>query len=221
MVEEVIYISGEDAEDDSGAWDAHGVVGSLEQAHPRAGSRQRLSVVEGDLVRVERMGRRDRARLYVRPGFLDPAPERQFHFPGRLFLAAGAALAFAAAASLSEGFGLLHSAVHATVLSALVGLAAVALAWQGMRRLGRTLTFVTRHGRTPVFRVVENVPDAAQFRTFMVVLGAAIARAGEALPEDRARFLAEELKEHRRLANTGALSPEAYEAAKARILRSH
>lgn len=221
MVEEVIYISSEDAEDDSGAWDERGVIRSLEQEHPHVAGHQRLSVVEGNLIRVEQRRGKAWARFYVQPGFLDPTPERETHVPTWQIGVAGAAVVLAAMLIWQDGLGLVHSALQLAGVLTAVGLVGAGAAWLALRGYGRSIVFRTRHGRAPVIRMAESAPDATQCRQFLKALRTAVDRARSRLPGDRERFLVEELKEHRRLAETGGLDPAAYEAAKARILRSH
>jgi hypothetical protein len=221
MTEEVIYISSDDAHDDSGAWDERGVIHSLEQTHVHIPGRQRLSVIEGSLVRVERQGVKDRQRFYIRPGYLDPEPQRETHWPKWQAVVAAAALLLGVLLVGLKAFGYVGTHLQLAVMLGAVGLVGVAAAWLGWRDYGHSLTFVTLHGRVPLFRVMEGRPDAAQFAAFLDAVGRATEQGRNALPEARGLFLVEELKEHRRLARIGALEQASYETAKARILRAH
>lgn len=221
MVEELIYLSSEDAEDDSSAWDERGVLRSLEQDHPHVAGHQRLSVVEGNLIRVERRRGKESQRFYVQPGFLDPTPERETHLRAGQMGVAGAAVMLAGMLIWQDGFGLVQTAVQLAGALTAIGLVGVGAGWLALRGYGRSIVFRTKHGRAPVIRLAEGIPDDVQCRHFMAALNIAADRARGRLPSDKERFLVEELKEHRRLAETGGLDPAAYEAAKAQILRRH
>ncbi|WP_217698050.1 hypothetical protein [Thioalkalivibrio denitrificans] len=221
MVEEVIYISAEDAPDDSGAWDERNTISTLEQQHVQLPGVQCLSVVEGNLLRVERRHGKTHTRFYVRPGYLDPEPVRHTHLPRWQMAVAAVALGLSAGLLWLDGFGVVHGAMPLWGLVALLGLTGAGAAWWAYRDYGRSLSFVSRNGQVPLFRVMEGLPDGACCKQFLEVLRRAMDASHSGLPREPDRFLVEELKEHRRLVGAGGLDTETYNAAKACILRRH
>jgi hypothetical protein len=222
MEEEQISLSSMDTDWLDAVSDAdRKVIASLEQRHHYVPGHQRLHVLEGNVLRMERKARRTWTSACLDLSVIDPRAKRQVHLPvGSLGVALAAALALGMLIWL-DGLGLTATDEQfAGILAviAAVGAGASGLAW---RRYGRRLVFRTRHGRVPVVRLVENHPTAAKFQAFMQTFTAAVGEAVQRIPDDKQRFLAAELREHRRLVEAGAMKPAAYEAAKARILACH
>ena len=69
--------------------------------------------------------------------------------------------------------------------------------------------------------VTGGIGSARDGKSFFVELIKDINAAKAARPQERPQFLRDEMREHHRLREIGALSEEDYEASKARILRAH
>lgn len=151
------------------------------------------------------------ARWYwLNLAFLDPVPARPPDTPS-LVTAACAAL-LAPAGLVLPGRGLAVSL-----------LLAIALAFLGRavyRGFG-TLVFRTRHGRAPVLRLSRALPDRRRVRAFVCEMARAVQRGRAECGGDRGDYLRDEMKEHRRLVEQGALGPREFQRARALILAAH
>ncbi|MEX0731986.1 MAG: hypothetical protein WED00_15675 [Aquisalimonadaceae bacterium] len=222
MRTEEIYLSSPEArEQDVESWASRGTLVTLQQQHRHVPGMQRLSLVEGNLLKLERRHRRSALCVYIDLGIVDPVPERERHVPlwciaTVLFSAIGVGLLI----WLDSLPVPLTDLQFAGALAAVVGIGFGA-GWLGVLRFRRMTVFLSRHGRIPLLRLVEKQPNAVEFRRFLESLCAAAGAAEDRMPADRQRYLALELQEHRRLADACAMGPDAYETAKARILSRH
>jgi hypothetical protein len=107
-------------------------------------------------------------------------------------------------------------------LSALVTLLAAGGAiTMFLRRTVESLNFVSMHGGATLISVIGGIGSARAGKKFFIELIRSINAAKAARPQERAQFLRDEMREHHRLRELGAISEEQYEQSKARILASH
>lgn len=85
-----------------------------------------------------------------------------------------------------------------------------------LRCSSASFQFVTRHGGVPVFSLYRQRRDRERVKKVLKAIGVRGQKAWTLLPKGKAR-LAAEVAEHRRLAESGYLSRDAYEVAKQRI----
>ena len=89
------------------------------------------------------------------------------------------------------------------------------------RRTTESLQFTSVHGEATLVSVTGGIGSARDGKSFFVELIKDINAAKAARPQERPQFLRDEMREHHRLREVGALSEAEYEASKARILRAH
>ncbi|PZN26341.1 MAG: hypothetical protein DIU71_18685 [Proteobacteria bacterium] len=104
-------------------------------------------------------------------------------------------------------------------LAALLGTPGAALLC--LRRTTESLQFVSAHGRAPLVSVTGGIGAGRTGQAFFVEVIKSIGAARHARPQSRQAFLRDEMREHHRLHQAGALSDEEYEAGKKRILQAH
>jgi hypothetical protein len=109
--------------------------------------------------------------------------------------------------------------VPLTAVSAL--LAAAASVFMFLRRTTESLEFTSVHGEVTLVSVVGAIGSARDGKKFFVELIKSIGAAKAARPQNGPQFLRDEMREHHRLRELGALTEEQYEASKSRILSSH
>jgi hypothetical protein len=90
-----------------------------------------------------------------------------------------------------------------------------------LRRTTESLEFVSLHGGATLLSVVGGIGSARAGKKFFIELIKNINAAKAARPQARQQLLRDEMREHHRLRELGALSEEQYEASKARILAAH
>lgn len=90
-----------------------------------------------------------------------------------------------------------------------------------LRRTTESLQFRSVHGEATLVSVTGGIGSARSGKAFFVELIKDINAAKAARPQEKPQFLRDEMREHHRLREVGALSEEEYEASKARILRAH
>ena len=100
-------------------------------------------------------------------------------------------------------------------------LAAAGCAVMFLRRTTESLEFISAHGRVTLVSVTGAIGSARDGKKFFVELIKSIAAAKAARPQNPPVFLRDEMREHHRLRELGALSEEQYEASKSNILASH
>lgn len=149
------------------------------------------------------------SRYVVDLRFVDPVPrlQRRIAWPTIATAAACLALGIFAARGLA-----------ATVV--LLGLAAGAL-FAGFHLTTESLTLFSAHGRTSLVTHTGRIGTLRAFRKFLPRLDAHLRVALGARRGARAQHLRDEMREHFRLRNAGALTELEYESAKRRILATH
>lgn len=106
-----------------------------------------------------------------------------------------------------------------TAVSALVAAAASALMF--LRRTTESLEFTSAHGGVTLVSVTGAIGSAREGKKFFVELIKSINAAKTARPQPPQQLLRDEMREHHRLRELGALSEAQYEASKSRILAAH
>ncbi len=138
------------------------------------------------------------------------------------WLALAACLMLLAAGGLAFTWtdpGRWSSPIFLTALGTL--LAAAAAMAMFLRRTFESLDFVSAHGGATLVSVVGGIGSARAGKRFFIVLIKSINAAKTARPQDLPQFLRDEMREHHRLRELGALSEQQYQQSKARILASH
>jgi hypothetical protein len=151
--------------------------------------------------------------------FADAAVGLSRHFATRWFLAALVFVALAGAIA----FRITGSAASTGWLVAcgIVSAIALAAAIVCIYRTTETISIYSVHGRARLFEFTSGLGAKRRFKPFTSKLGAHIQLALAARRPVRAEHLRDEMREHFRLRENGVLSPEEYEASKARILAEH
>ncbi|HTL49542.1 MAG TPA: SHOCT domain-containing protein [Steroidobacteraceae bacterium] len=162
------------------------------------------------------------ARYVVDLRFVDPAPrrERQLGWP---WLAAGAlfmSLAIAGAHAIASGRAPWWHHEWLPATAALFGLGGCAM-FAGFQLSRETLALVSAHGRARLLAHAGHLGTFRALRTFLPRLAAHLDVAFRARRSSRAKQLRDEMREHFRLREAGAISEAEYESAKRRILATH
>lgn len=90
-----------------------------------------------------------------------------------------------------------------------------------LRRTTESLEFRSVHGEATLISVTGGIGSARNGKQFFVALMKDINAAKTARPQERPQYLRDEMREHHRLRELGALSEEEYERSKMRILGAH
>jgi len=106
-----------------------------------------------------------------------------------------------------------------TAVASLV--AAAGSVFMFLRRTTESLEFLSAHGRVTLVSVTGAIGSGRDGKKFFVELIKSIGAAKLARPQPPPVFLRDEMREHHRLRELGALSEEQYEASKSNILASH
>jgi hypothetical protein len=106
-----------------------------------------------------------------------------------------------------------------TALAAL--LAAAGSVFMFLRRTTESLEFLSVHGQVTLVSVTGAIGSTQDGKRFFVELIKSISAAKAARPQPAHQFLRDEMREHHRLREIGALTEAQYEASKSRILASH
>jgi hypothetical protein len=90
-----------------------------------------------------------------------------------------------------------------------------------LRRTTESLEFLSVHGQVSLVSVTGAIGSTQDGKKFFVELIKSIGAAKAARPQPPQQFLRDEMREHHRLRELGALSEAQYEASKSRILAAH
>jgi hypothetical protein len=90
-----------------------------------------------------------------------------------------------------------------------------------LRRTTESLEFWSVHGQVTLVSVTGAIGSTRDGKKFFVELIKSIGAAKAARPQPPQQFLRDEMREHHRLRELGALSEAQYEASKSRILAAH
>jgi hypothetical protein len=162
------------------------------------------------------------ARYVLDLRFVDPVPRRKRQVAWR-WLAAGSAflalaVAGARAVSASPAPWWRHEWLPATAV--LFGLALCAM-FAAFHLSRETLMLISAHGRAPLLAHAGGLGTFRALHQFLPRLVAHLEIANRARRSSRAKQLRDEMREHFRLRNAGAISDAEYESAKRRILATH
>jgi hypothetical protein len=107
-------------------------------------------------------------------------------------------------------------------MTALVALlAALGSVLMFLRRTTESLEFTSVHGGVTLVSVTGAIGSARDGKKFFIELIKSIGAAKIARPQPPQQFLRDEMREHHRLREIGALTEAQYETSKSRILASH
>lgn len=153
----------------------------------------------------EKSGRSDSARV-INLAFVKPEPVLQRTLAWR-------SMTIMVLSALVVGLS-----VYAAWLPGVLGGALLVLlsGLNSLRCSSASFQFVTRHGGVPVFALYRQRRDRDRVEKVLKAIGVRGQKAWTLLPKGKVR-LAAEVAEHRRLADSGCLSKDAYEMAKQRI----
>lgn len=90
-----------------------------------------------------------------------------------------------------------------------------------VRRTTESLEFCSVHGQVTLVSVTGAIGSTRDGKKFFVELIKSIGAAKAARPQPAQQFLRDEMREHHRLRELGALTEAQYEASKSRILAAH
>lgn len=109
--------------------------------------------------------------------------------------------------------------VPLTAIAAIVAAAGSVVMF--IRRTTESLEFWSVHGQVTWISVIGAIGSTRDGKRFFVELIKSIGAAKAARPQPPQQFLRDEMREHHRLRELGALSEAQYEASKSRILAAH
>jgi hypothetical protein len=110
-----------------------------------------------------------------------------------------------------------------TALPVSIGLlvAALCVGVVALYRTHDTVELLSVHGRANLVAITGNIGCSRTIGVFTAEIGRRIDDARACVRQSKQQFLRDELREHRRLLEDGALAEADYEAGKRRILRAH
>jgi hypothetical protein len=155
--------------------------------------------------------------------FANPRPLRVRRIA---WMCLGSAVTFALATAAAFIWARLSSGttlwMHPGFSGGVVGtVATIAMLFLFLRRTTESLQFTSVHGNAVLVNIVGGIGAAKAGKDFIVELIKSISAAKQARPQPQAQFLRDEMREHHRLRELNVLTPEEYEASKARILAAH
>jgi hypothetical protein len=181
----------------------------------------RLVIFNGTYLGFQLSNSRDVQKDYwLNLAFLDTRPVRQ---PDRFWLTVAA---LSGAATVGT-FAVMHSPLAATlavsllVTTALTSVATVASLGLAAFRACNRIVFLSQHGRAAVLQLPVPRKDREHLERFVHELRAAASRAKARCVTMRGDYLRDEMKEHRRLLESGVLRVDQFEAARSLILGAH
>jgi hypothetical protein len=112
--------------------------------------------------------------------------------------------------------------INPTPLTAVAAMLAAAVAiFMFLRRTTESLEFISVHGQVTLVSVTGAIGSTRHGKRFFIELIKSIGAAKAARPQPPHQFLRDEMREHHRLREIGALTEAQYEASKSRILSAH
>ena len=112
--------------------------------------------------------------------------------------------------------------IHPAPLTAIAALfAAAGSVVMFLRRTTESLEFLSAHGQVTLVSVTGAIGSTQDGKKFFVELIKSIGAAKTARPQPPQQFLRDEMREHHRLREIGALTEAQYEQSKGRILAAH
>ena len=183
------------------------------------GSFTALSILEGHYLGVCSPGpRKEPLKYQFDLRFAEPTPVRVRRLPWFWLLVAACFGAF--------GSGALHAALLARNFPGMVGgvvamAISIAALYVSFRRASESVQLRSVHGHAALVSVTGDLGSARRAKAIFAVLSRNIHAARLKRPQERSQFLRDEMRQHFRLLQFGALSDQEYEASKARILAAH
>lgn len=194
----------------------------LVQRNPSRGIHRQFAVGSDDRLHVAEQARRLKRSYQVGLAFLDPEPHRRLILAKWWAYLAGACLlatlALTALSSTKIGSALSFPLFSVVVLCAALGIVSLLALIYRSRLL---LYYRTRHGGVALVEFLWGRPSRRDYQDFIARLSGAIREAQRNYAGGLERVLADELREHRRLHESGIIDSGAYNAAKGRILAAH
>lgn len=215
LVEEIVISSRSAAPADT--WDGteRERIAVLEQRSSSGRKKSRFELLNNQLlsVSIEQVRRKTRT-FEIYPCMLDPKPRRLLSVSWRHL---AVFLAFSLAAGLAGSSG--YTPYPAILTAGLAVCAGLALAASNPHF---QLVYHSRTGRIPLVSFLSRNPDQRTFNNFIDTLVTHIDNT-DCLNDiaDADEVLNTELREHRRLMESGIISVKSYEKAKSRILGKH
>jgi hypothetical protein len=190
-------------------------VAFLEQTNWMRRCRSEFTLFDNQRLSVKTQGLMQQALDYtLNIGVLDPQPKRLLKI---CWSHALTGVALCAAAWLVSWSG---QAPHSALLSLGLGAGAGLILILAIFRSHDRLVFYSRHGRVPLVILFNRLPDRETLDEFANTLARDI-KTATTQSRGMHQTLSEELKEHRRLMETGVISGKRYDIAKRRILGQH
>jgi hypothetical protein len=191
-------------------------------ASPRHGCITELSILDGHYLGVRRL-RPDSGlcKYQFDLRFANPTPIRVRRIPWVwLVLAIGLAAhgGGTLASAWPAGFLLLGPGVTGGVLTTTISIFALFVSF---RRTTELLQIRSAHGDAVLVSVTGGIGSIRRYKKIFGELTRHIEAARLARPQEKQRYLCDEMREHYRLHGLGALSDKEYEASKKRILAAH
>lgn len=191
----------------------------LSQQSRSKGESRTFEIYNDKFVKVTSQSLFGNQNYHLNLSMLEPWPVHHRHFSRRWLLS----LIFFALATLAFGFYLYMNQDQNTLGRMLPFIITFILLTVGslillIHQSPNVIEFRSRYGGCVLLRLLHNKPHSKTFRAFVAELKTRILAASQAVTFDKQQMLAIELKELRRLTDSGALTEEDYERANKRIM---
>lgn len=187
------------------------------------GSLTRVAILEGHhaSINIKRRGLPAQDHT-VDLRFVDPRPIgiRKVGWPW-MWVAIGFTLLAAATSVFAIFYASPFARVWAVPLAIVLGTFTVSSYLMCLYFTTESLLFVSQHGRARFITITGGLGTTRAARGCARDIVKHISTACKEVKQPRATFLRDEMREHARLRDSGAISEEQYEDAKARILKAH
>jgi len=181
-----------------------------------------LALLDDYYVQVHsRRARKEPLRYTIDLRFLNSQPVRVRHIAWMWFVASAVLWLAAAAGVWLAAAAETKFASPLFIGGCIAALCAIVAAFIGVRGTSETLEFRSVNGGAPLVSVLGGLGSTKAGKSFFVAMIKDIAAAKAARPQQKQQWLRDEMREHHRLREIGALSEADYEASKARILKAH
>jgi phage anti-repressor protein len=187
------------------------------------GSQTRISILEGQFVGVHsKRARAPEQEHTVDLRFVDPRPVgiRRVSWPW-MYTAIGLTLLAAAAAVFSMMFASPIERLWAVPVAIVLGTFTISSYLMCLYSTTESLLFVSVHGRARVITITGGLGTTRAARKCAIDIVKHITMARKQSKQTRQAFLRDEMREHNRLHDSGAITDEQFADANARILQAH
>jgi DNA-binding FrmR family transcriptional regulator len=187
------------------------------------GSITRVSILEGHFVQINIKRPRLEAQEHtVDLRFVDPRPIgiRKVGWPW-IYVAVGLTLLAATAGAFAVFYASPFARVWAVPLAIVLGTFTVSSYLMCLYSTTETLVFVSQHGRARVIPITGGLGTTRAARKCAIDIVKHISASRKAFKQSRAHYLRDEMREHSRLRDAGAINEEQYEDSISRILKAH